>query len=382
VINVQDLTRRQFRFGLIAAYAIHLLILGLFIFSVIPQVYHPADRLFWLHQGGDNVGYFELARGILNGNVPLSKYPLGYPLLLIPFMLILRPPFQEDLLEPVSAFWGLLMFPIGQILLAYVARQLTGRRWLSLLSVSIWTALPLAIYSLIRVVSSPEAAEVSASHLMWAQMLSDGPSALVTLTILAVFLARHDNHLSWSIFLGALCGFLMLIRLTGALTVIALMVVLLIERRWRDTAVTAITALIIFSPQLIYNAHFFGSPLASGYQILDRSPPEGLFSVNYLLDALTEAWARIGFLLPVAAIIGIILGAVGLWFLWRRNRAGALVIGLSTALTIGVYSIYYFSWTGSLTRFMIPVYPALAIIAAGAIGWLTARLKNAFVRGD
>lgn len=378
---MRDLTRRQFRIGLIATYILHLLVLGLFIFSVIPQVYHPADRLFWLHQGGDNVGYFELARGILNGDIPASKYPLGYPLLLIPFMAILRPPFQEDLLEPVSAFWGLVMFPIGQILLAYIARQMTGRRWLSLLSVVIWTLLPLVIYGTIRVVASVEAAEIGSSHLMWAQMLSDGPSALVTLLILAVFLARHDNHLIWSIFLGLLCGFLMLIRLTGALTVIALVAVLLIQRRWRDAAMTAITAFFIFSPQMIYNAHFFGSPFTSGYQVLDEIPPQGLFSFSYLSDTLAEAWTRIGFLLPIAAIFAINIVGIGLKYLWR-NWPGALLIGLSAALTIGVYSIYYYSWTGSLTRFMIPVYPALALIAAGAIGWLTVRLKNAFIRGD
>jgi hypothetical protein len=380
-LNRNDLTRRQFRIGLTAAYALHLLILGLFIFSVIPQVYHPADRLFWLHQGGDNVGYFELARGILDGSIPPSKYPLGYPLLLIPFMLILRPPFQGDLLEPVSAFWGLIMFPIGQLLLAYVARQITGRRWVSLLSVVIWTALPLILYGLIRTVASPEAAEIGSSHLMWAQMLSDGPSALVTLMILAVFLARHDDNWGWSILLGLLCGFLTLIRLTGAVTVIALIAVLLIQRRWRDAVVTTITALIIFSPQMIYNAHFFGSPFTSGYQVLDRSPPQGLFNVHYLSDALSDTWAHIGILLPIAAIIVLIFGIIGLSFLWR-NRGGALMIGLSVILMIGVYSIYYYSWTGSLTRFMIPIYPMLALIAAGAVGWLVMRFKNAFIRGD
>jgi hypothetical protein len=378
-----DLSQGQFRLGLIAVYLLHLLIVGLFIFSVIPQVYHPADRLFWLHHGGDNEGYFELARGIMNGDIPPSKYPLGYPLLLIPFMIVLRPPFQQDLLEPVSAFWGLVMFPIGQLLLAYAARQLTGKRWLALCSVFIWTLLPLVIYGLIRAVSSPEAAEIGASHLMWMQMLSDGPTALVTLLILSIFLTRRFNyHLLWSIILGVLCGFLMLLRLTGALTVIAVLLGLLLQRRWRDAVVTAITALTIFSPQLSYNAHFFGSAFTSGYQVLDAMPAEGLFSASYLLDALTQAWARIGLLLPLAAVIPIVFGAIGLRYLWQRNPGGALIVGVSTALTAGLYSIYYFSWTGSLTRFMIPIYPLLSIIAAGCIGWLASRGKNALIRGD
>jgi hypothetical protein len=361
---------RQLRWGLLAAVVLHFVILSLYLFSVIPQVHHPTDRLFWLHQGGDNVGYFEQARGLLTANLQPNKYPLGFPLLLLPFMVALQPAYHQDLLEPVSAFWGLVMFPLGQLILAQIAQRVTGLRWLALLTVWVWTVLPLALYTALRLLTSAEAAEIGSGHLMWAQMLSDGPAALFTLLIAWVLLRPRTSEDRWAAVLGFLCGFLMLIRLTGVLSVGAVAAVLVMQRRWRALLLTLFVALVIFSPQMLYNLRFFGSPLTSGYQVLDQLPPRGLFHVSYLTDALSH----IG-LLPTLLVgtVVVALGTLGVVYLWRHNRAGAVLIALSITSYLALYSIYYYSWIGGFTRFLIPVYPFFALIVAGMVGTLVVR---------
>lgn len=346
---------------------LHFIVLSLYVFSVIPQVYHPADRLFWLHQGGDNVGYFEQARGLLTGRIQANKYPLGFPILLLPFMVTLQPAFQEDLLEPVSAFWGLVMFPIGQVILAHIAQQVTGRRWLALLTVFLWTIAPVPLYLMLRLISSAEVAEISTSHLMWAQMLSDGPAALFTLLIAVVFLRDEQSDIRWGALLGFLCGFLMLIRLTGALSVIVVAGLLLFQRHGRVLIVMGIVTVLVFAPQMVYNTHFFGSPITSGYQVLDEIPPRGLFHISYLTDAI----GKLGVLPAIAGLLmGGFIGAVGLIYLWRQNRLGTALIGLSIVAYLTLYSVYYYSWTGSLIRFLIPMMPFFALIAAGIVGFV------------
>lgn len=369
--NDHDLTPRQFRWGLAAAYALHIVILALFVFEVIPQQYHAVGRPFWLHHGGDNVGYFNLARDLLEGTLQPNKYPLGFPILLVPFIAIFQPPDQQDLLEVVSAFWGIFMFPLGQLLLAWLARQLTGRRWLALCSVCLWTALPLLLYYGLRLVTTPAVAEVSAVHLMWAQMLSDGPATLFTLLVVVVFWAgRESGRARWALGLGALAGFLALIRLTSALTGGLVGLMLVWARRWQAALLVALSALVVFLPQMLYNGHFFGGPLTTGYQVLDEIPASGLFSPAYLTNAISAAWSRLGLLLPLLAAVGGGVVAIGLRFIWLRSRAGAILLLAWIVSYAGIYAVYYYSWTGGLTRFLMPVYPALAVVAAGVIGAL------------
>ncbi|MBZ0291279.1 MAG: hypothetical protein K8L99_01810, partial [Anaerolineae bacterium] len=280
-----DLTPRQYRLGLLIAIALHLLIVSLYVFSVIPQQYHPVDRPFWFHNGGDNAGYFDQARGLLNGDLQPNKYTLGYPILLIPFMVVLQPPFQQDLLEPVSAFWSLVMFPLGQIILGYLATRMTGRRRLGLLSVFVWTLLPLVMYATVYLLFNADMAETTSVHLLWAQMLSDGPATLFTLLVFALWFRDGPVTPRRALLLGVLCGYLIFIRMTGAVTGLLVGAILLWQRRWWEAIILAVVAALVFSPQLLYNMHFFGSPFSTGYTVLDELPAEGLFHPVYLWDA-------------------------------------------------------------------------------------------------
>jgi CHASE2 domain-containing sensor protein len=121
----------------------------------------------------------------------------------------------------------------------------------------------------------------------------------------------------------------------------------------------------MFLPQMIYNGAFFGGPLTTGYQVLSTSP-DGLFSTLYLSGGLAKVWTRFGlWLLPgFLLLIGVV--GFGLVFLWRRDRIGALVVGLLIGSYAVVYSLLSFSWNGSMLRYLMPIYPAVAVLAAAA----------------
>lgn len=362
---------------------LHFVIVALFAFSVIPQVHHPADRLFMFHNGGDNVAYFELARGFVEGELPVSKYPIGFPITLVPLYLLIQPADQMELLEPAAALWSLIFFPLAQVALYHLAKRMTRSRVAALWAVLLRTILPLALWLMIRLVSSAEAAETSAVHLIWAQMLSDGPSEFFTiLAVLAWFIWKEQPRqskaaLGWEFAVGALCGFLILLRYTGALTGTILMAAFLVQRRWRALLVTGLTIGLVVSPQLVYNAVHFDSPFTTGYQTLDEQPPNGLFSLIYLQEAVTRSIERVG-VVPFCAVIAAALAvlAAGISAVWRRQRDAALILGLWIASGAGLYFVYYYSWVGGLFRFLMPVYPALAVVGGALVASSWAALQQ------
>lgn len=370
-----DLTRKQLNLALLALYLLHLTILSLYVFEIIPQRFHTPERPFQMHQGGDNEAYFNLSRDLLTGTPQPSRFTLGFPLLLTPFLVIFRPQDQQEILQVVAAFWGIAMFPLGQWALAWLAERLTGSRALALLSTFLWTMLPLVFYGIFRTLSLiyvadsfAVLAETTSVRLTWAQMLSDGPATLFTLLLLVVFYRQleGEDRVWWAVGVGTLAGFLVMIRYTGALTGLLIGFILLAQRRWRIAAVVAVSGFVMLLPQMIYNWAFFEGPLTTGYQAFYNAPPDGLFNTLYLSDGLAKVWTRIGLWLLPAILLSIGVVGFGLVFLWRHDRIGALVVGLWIGSYTVVYSLLFVSWSGALLRYLMPIYPAVAVLAAAA----------------
>ena len=362
-----DLSRKRFHIGLAVCYGLHLIIISLYLFDVIPQKYHHPERIFQVHQGGDQIRYFELAKGVWTGDLEASALPLGFPLLLVPFVAAFRPETSHDLIGVVSAFWGLGMFGGGQIVLARIGERVLLNRAASLLAVFLWTLLPLLVYGASRMVGSAVFAEVNSVHLTWMHMLSDGPATLVTLlTVLSFFWAmdRPERGTRW-LAVGLLAGLGVLIRTPGVLTAGALAVVLIIERRFRALVVLTASAILAYTPQLLYNARVFGNPFSIGYREFHSPPEEGFFSASHLWAGLGELWERAGVTVPLVllSLVGVTL--VGLALIWKRNRRGAVVVGLWLSSYVAFFSALVYSWDGSLPRYLMPAYPAAALAAAG-----------------
>ena len=328
-----NMNARRWRRGLLLAVLLHWGILLLFAFDVIPLAYHRDGYRFWFHQGGDGYGYLEQANALLTGDWVANKYPLGFPILMTPVMTLLGRTDFDSLVEPFAMLWSIAMFPVGQWLLARLTHHLTQDASVALLAVYGWTLLPLLIYAPLRLTFNAEIAEVSAVHLTWAQMLSDGPATLFTLLFLYMLVLARERGFPvlWVVGLGFVGGFLMLIRLTGVLSVALAVLLMLWERRWREVLVMGMVTLLVFSPQMIYNTTFFGNPWTTGYSVLDQTPPDGLMSLTYLGNALQTVWERIG----VLTIVGVGL-AIGMFVYAARQSRYLQKLGTCFVIGLGI----------------------------------------------
>lgn len=351
------------RRAVLLAIVIHWVMMGLLAAEIIPQQTNRDGSFFYFHQGGDNRYYYRQANAISRGELLESKYPLGYSFLIVP-VLALADELDHDTTAALMAFfWSIVMFPLGFLVFGWIAKRMTQHNWATHLSVLLYALLPAITWVVLLVIWNAYMAEILAVRMTWAQLLSDGPTAFFTLLAVAVFIqTRHADYTwPWIFLLGSILGFLVLIRLSGVLIAVVIAVLFLVERRYVRLVGLTFIALIVFAPQLLYNQHFFGNPLTSGYTVLDDLPPLGLFHIQYLLDALGAIWARLGMLMLIG-IVGVvaILGSA-MRFLWQQDRIWALLVAGWLVSYLAFYSIYYYSWQGAFLRFLIPALPVVAL---------------------
>lgn len=365
----------RYRVFLLLAVALHLFTLFLFAADVIPQQTKQSHRgWYWFHHGGDEILYHQQMLDLRSGQIEAGKYPLGFPLLMLPFSWVLEPSF-EALVQPIALFWSAVAYPLAILLLADLTMRITGRRRTAIVAAFSYAALPLLALLGFNVVWNAEMAEVIAVHMTWAQMLTDGPTAFFSLLAAWWFLRTREGGYKARdvILLGAVLGFIGMLRFTGLLIAFVIGGLFLLDRQWRMTALLVFASLCFFAPQMLYNQIFFGSLLTTGYTALEDLPPDGLFSTGYLLDAVSIIWERLGLLALAAAAVSTGLLALALW---RIRWLPALLVGGWLLAYIVVYSVYYYSWTGAFMRFMIPALPAVALLGAVLLGGVSSRLDG------
>jgi len=129
-------------------------------------------------------------------------------------------------------------------------------------------------------------------------------------------------RLGWALGLGLVSGVAYLARFNATLFLVVLGGVLLWQRRWRETAVMAVTALSVVSPLFTYNwRHFHWPfvPLYSSWNLLDgiggyRVEPWLYYRVPNLP---AELWAHSGGLSRKLATNLLTIVPLRIWNLWR-----------------------------------------------------------------
>ena len=360
---------RRHALVLLALIALHGLVVWVFASGVLPLQYARPDAPFWFHHGGDEYGYLQQAQAIRTGLFSANKYPLGFPILLQPFLWLMPGATVETLVQPVALFWTFVGFPLGQVALFSLVIVWSRRRSLAIVAVALWTILPLLTYVGLGLLWNGQMAEIAAVHMLWAQMLSDGPTALLMLLSLLGLWFAAGRGWRWGdmLLLGELCGFMVMVRYTAAILPLGFVGLLLWQRRWRAVGWLLLGCVVGFMPQAICNTAFFGTPLTTGYTVLDGLPDSSLFSVQYLADGLSLVWGRIGILTVIMVLVAIVATGFALYRLAKRSRLAAASLALWFVGTVAAYSVYYYTWNGGLFRFLIPVYPAAAVIAAIAL---------------
>jgi hypothetical protein len=199
----------------------------------------------------------------------------------------------------------------------------------------------------------------------------------VALSLAFAVLAYERGNIRWFLPAGAAAGLAVSFKYTAGLALLPVAVAAIARVRvdgWRALAGLALAAVlaavvfVVLNPYLFTSFDAWWSDLRDQAEVARDQPKAGQESggVSYYLDSLT--WG-LGWAAAVAALIG---AAIEL----RRGLARGLML-IAVPLALFVYLSAQSRYFG---RWLLPAYPALAMLAAAAIGRVADLLADSWRR--
>lgn len=295
----------------------------------------------------------------LPGTPPAIHYPPVWPMLLAAVWKV-APAF------PASVGWFKLINPLVIAAAAAVGVRF-GQRQLGL---PWWVALGGVV-----------AATLSVPVLLLTNLLLSEPLFLLLLlpTLLVTERLVRDGGMGRALSAAVLVTLLVLVRTLGGVVLIAGVLLLLRERRWRETVVFAVVTVVLLAPwqRFVWAASpTFPDELRGSYGpylewVIDGYRSGGVaFYWEVLATNVTATWAMLGiFMSPVvagplrhvSAALAALVFVSGLLALAARDRAPV------TALAFSGYLVAVLSWPFWVDRFYWVLWPLVLLVAlAGA----------------
>ncbi len=334
----------------------------------------------------DELGYFEVAKGILSGNLSGPwKYTVGQGMLYLPFVAFSGAREYYDIAVPFAWFSGFILMPACLVFLYLIVRRLTGSPARALAAALIWSATPFlhhyfqywdeGIFK--SFIALPRFTLCFRFYNILVgtgfNAMSDTPAMF--LILLCIVLATHlPPRLQSLLLVSALFSLSCLIRLSNIYfgPLIAWLFwrgageSLLRERRLALSILLCVAVFVaVFSPQFLVNYLHFGSAWTFPY-ILHSGAHKGFewafldSGTRFLAGANHAIW---------------VLGVLGMLFMSDRGLRVALVLW-AVPLTLFFCGYNYVFADG--VRFLLPTYGALiaAFVCSDIWTRTTAREKT------
>ncbi|MEX2181291.1 MAG: hypothetical protein WD771_04570 [Gemmatimonadaceae bacterium] len=213
--------------------------------------------------------------------------------------------------------------------------------------------------------------------------------ALLFPTILVTERLRADGGTRWALAAAALAAVLVLTRTLGGVVVVATLMVLAADRRWREGAVyLGVVALLLLPWQYFVWKHSAGFPdeLRGSYgpylQWVTDGYREGGFALlrDVVMKNVADAWRFVGaFLTPrvtgvarqAVTLVAIGFFVAGVWRGW--GRPATRILTLAFVGYIGVT----LAWPFQVDRFLWAVWPLFLLVALDGVRGSVRALRSA-----
>ncbi|MBI4355793.1 MAG: hypothetical protein HY597_05055 [Candidatus Omnitrophica bacterium] len=335
--------------------------------------------LGWYVPQGDELQYVESALALAQGHVIASVRPIGFPLLLVPYVWLTRAASPDALLWPVALFHGCLLGSAAVVLTAAIAYQLTRRPLVAILAAALWAVFPYLVYYGVhtRAGATPDVPLTRLAHQLWIQLASDPPSTIFVLaTVLCWLIWWRRGGWLWALVAGAAAGMAVLVRLPNVVLFAVGAWWFGRQRAWRSFWAFGLAAGAFVSLQAAANSLTLGAPWRlsiwelEAMRSLEHSAKAGypissvaLTNLPFITGELT-AKLSIGTWWLAAGVV--VLAVAGWCRLLRTARTMAWYCGWWLGSYLVVYGLHQ-DFAVSVLHFLMPVWPAVAMLCALAL---------------
>lgn len=226
----------------------------------IPEIRYEGK---YFHQGGDQLSYFAMAKSFADLKPVKTFLPVGFPLLLTPFVIASGADRWEELARPVLYFHsGLALLSIW--IIGYLAFFLTGRTLISAGAAFLWAIHPYLMYAAFGLHPNAQILRtVYVDHAMWFPMMSD-PSSVFFVLLATLLFFKSITQKKYVYFSGLCIGMAILIRLPNVVICGILGAGYLFKKDFSALVKFGFCSFLVFLPQLFYNYYCYGSMLDFG----------------------------------------------------------------------------------------------------------------------
>ena len=255
--------------GLSLLVIVRLALALLFMLNVLPL---ELRWKWYLHHGGDQEVILGLALSIVDGNPQPSLVGIGQALVMIPWIILLKPYNYFDIVVPLVLINGFLLGGLSIPLIGGIVRRTTGKDGVAALVALVWATLPLIVYyGFFWHFAGETVRSANVPKLGWLNGLADGPATFfLMLAVYLLALPPEDKPRPyWRMAgVGAAMSAAVMFRVHIAPMVAFLLLYVLVFHGWRALLVVCAAGLITYIPQAWYNVVVFGIPITSGYSSL------------------------------------------------------------------------------------------------------------------
>jgi len=296
----------------------------------------------------DQFEYFRVALSFSKFEFTTTQYPIGLPLLLVPFIYIFHADALSDIFMPVSIFNSIFLYCLSIPLIYGIANRITRSNKISLLASALWVLFP---YNL-------------SSKNMWVYVLSEPPMIFVMLLAVYLYLRGRENEsLKYPLFIGMLTAFDVMFRIPSSLFVLFFALMYAFERKFKHCIIFLASTLVFLTPQFVYNSIAYQTVATTGYTT--GSSAIRYFSIDYVVpffdQILYNNWLYSLFGLLAISTIGILY-----LFIVCKDKFKVFFLASWLYSFFAAYSVM--RWClADVSRYLMPSYPAAVICIASFV---------------
>ncbi len=364
---------KLFFFLLIIVILIRFFCLFLALNDIPPTNIGQLQEKWWAGQGGDSYSYFKSAKSLLANDFLPGAHPIGFSLLLAPFIVLFQADSIDEIAKAVNIFQGVFLYSLAVILIYFLAKSVLVKKYKALIISALFLIYPYLFYYFFHFFAKDNALIARFTvrrfkQLMFLGVFSDALSMVLMLASLLLLLKilkdKRDKILS-ALLLGIISSWAVVTRLPNAVIIPFYSLILWIFVRFKKAFYFLLGAapLILWQLYINWRANDSVSKATYGLEKVDIDTQEiiPMISWQYPLRLITYPLEYSPLLLLVMLFCLLIIG-IGIY----RAIKGSKTVGgivLTGYLFFNVFFISFLEPTFRNPRYFLPAIPIIFIFA-------------------